>query len=135
MKSSLPAQKEKEKQREGKWVSNFQVNNALDPPKHQKRMRHKSNHSYQRTVSPDNGDNSGQSGQTMPLEMTEEEQEAEKKMATKRRTLNEGLATDELILLGMYRFTPEQEETYQKFVEMLAGFDKFDMVSFMLNNT
>ena len=130
LKSNLPAQKEKEKEREGKWVSNFQVHNSLDPPKSQKRMRNKSNQPNQHTVSPEPGDATSQFGQTMPpLEMTEDEQEAERKMATKRRTLNQGLSSDELILLGMYRFNPEQEEIYNKFVEMLAGFDKFDMVS------
>lgn len=63
-----------------------------------------------------------------PLEISEEEYAEEQRMLARRRTRNDRLSSDELVLLGMYRFSPEQEEIYEKFVQMISDFNQFDMV-------
>jgi hypothetical protein len=46
-----------------------------------------------------------------------------------RRSRNPGISETDLLMFGMYRLNPEQEEIYKKFVEMVSEFDDFDMVS------
>lgn len=38
------------------------------------------------------------------------------------------ISEEELIMRGMYRLNPSQEEIYRNFVTMIAGFDNFDKV-------
>ena len=42
------------------------------------------------------------------------------------------ISEEELIMRGMYRLNPSQEEIYRNFVTMIAGFDNFDKVIFMV---
>lgn len=45
-----------------------------------------------------------------------------------RKSANQDISATDLIMFGMYRFTPEQEKIYQDFVNMLSEFNRFDMV-------
>ena len=42
------------------------------------------------------------------------------------------ISEEELIMRGMYRLNPSQEEIYRNFVTMIAGFDNFDKVIIMV---
>ncbi len=44
------------------------------------------------------------------------------------RCRDANVSRQQLIMLGMYHLTPQQEAVYDSFVEMLSTFDSFDMV-------
>lgn len=58
----------------------------------------------------------------------DEDDKIQPEMHIKKRALNSNLSTQELIMLGMYKFNEEQEEIYNKFVKMLTEFDVHDQV-------
>lgn len=130
LKSTMPKQKEREKEKEGSWVSNFQKYQALSEPKRKRRQRIKPpTYKQQEKGRVSNVEyEPADQVEVSPLEVSEEELAAEQQLLMRRRTKNDGLTSDELVLLGMYHLNKEQEEVYQRFVAMISEFDKFDMV-------
>jgi len=45
------------------------------------------------------------------------------------RCLDESISNENLLLLGMYRFSEEQQQIYDNFVSMLSSFETIDVVS------
>jgi hypothetical protein len=137
--SNSAKQKEKEKEKETKWVPNFHKYHILHEPDKTDRKKNKSyasrsdkKHGSQSTLNQSRSNeyfSLGSSTEFNPLEISEEEMLEEKKMLMRRKTRNNNLNDEELVLLGMYKLTPEQEEIYQQFVAMISTFDRFDMVS------
>jgi hypothetical protein len=48
------------------------------------------------------------------------------------RCVNDDVATEDLIMVGLYRFNPQQLEIFNQFTAMLSSFDEYDMVRFVL---
>ena len=43
--------------------------------------------------------------------------------------MDPSVSQEQLLMLGMYRLTPEQEAVYQQFVSLLSSFETIDMVA------
>jgi hypothetical protein len=127
MKSTRPIQKQVEKARESKWVSNFQKYHHLDDNLSEKKKQ-ESKDSYQntrRSVSPSTikrGD------RDYPPSISQDENDQREIAHFSRRASNPDLTDTDLLMFGMYRLTSKQEEVYNKFVEMISEFNEFDMV-------
>lgn len=48
---------------------------------------------------------------------------------TRSKCSDPNISAEDLLMLGMYRLSAEQEEVYRRFVEMVSTFDEFDKVS------
>ena len=46
----------------------------------------------------------------------------------RNRCLDDSLSEEDVILMGMYRMNKKQSVVYDKFVDMLSTFDRFDVV-------
>lgn len=139
---------------EDKWVDNFQkyqflkdssnkdLHNSREkdkldrekerPPK--KTLRPTSapgNNGTMNSTSPNRGTRASLNSLPRHREETDYESDGEEKEPgyVKKRNHGKNLTKQELIMLGMYRLNSEQEEIYNKFVQMLSEFDAFDMVS------
>lgn len=134
LKSNLPKQKTREREKESGWVANFQKYRALEPKRSRRPRIKPPVFKQDNKAASAPGDTPSEHVEYNPLEISEEDLAAEQQMQMRRRTRAPHLTSDELVLLGMYKFNPEQEEIYQKFVSMLTEFDKFDMVSRHLNS-
>jgi len=49
------------------------------------------------------------------------------------RCTQPGLSREDLTIIGQYRFSPEQDAIYQKFIEMLSHFDEYDQKHILLD--
>lgn len=47
----------------------------------------------------------------------------------RNKCVDESVSKEQLLMMGMYRLTPEQEVIYQSFVSMLSSFETIDVVS------
>jgi len=53
----------------------------------------------------------------------------------RHKCVDPAVSQEQLLMLGMYHLTPEQEEVYQQFVAMLSSFETIDMVTTALTCT
>lgn len=109
------------KRKEEKWVSNFQKHAFLSDGGVDRDKQDSSSPAKQKPSLRSDRKRKGDEGsQTKPLDRK-----------TTRCVCNDNaVSTEDLVMLGLYRFTEEQEEIYRNFVQMLSGFDEFDRVSF-----
>ena len=49
-----------------------------------------------------------------------------------RRSKNPQISDTDLIMFGLYKLNPHQEEIYNQFVQMISEFSNFDMVTFSI---
>lgn len=152
LKSNLPEQKEKEKSKEAKWVSNFQKYNVLDevhdnekkadrkyfpngpivksssqPALNSSRPMASSN-----TAPASNVTSMSPSRNKKRLDSNRSNQEEDGSGAIpvhQTRCAKTDMTPLDLIMFGMYKLNPRQEEIYNKFVEMLTEFSDFDKES------
>jgi hypothetical protein len=128
MKSTRPMQKQVEKARESKWVSNFQKYRYLDDNclSERKKQESKESQNMKRSVSPST---TKRLDRDIHHSLSQDDNDSKDFTHFSRRAPNPELTDTDLLMFGMYRLTPKQEEIYNKFVEMIAEFNEFDMVS------
>lgn len=139
IKSNRPLQKQVEKSRESKWVDNFQKFKYLDDRLTNDIKQHLKEQTQARNPSP--GPLSRKKiGDTKISQDKASEEEGEEDLEGEfgnsgqsgfhfsRKATNEELSDTDLIMFGMYRLNPQQEEIYRQFVEMVSGFSQFDQV-------
>lgn len=106
---------EKQKRKEEKWVSNFQ--------KHSLNER-KIRSSSPSKIKTNSDDSFVGSRKRTGFDVTKMEN-----VKCKRSVCHDqNVSNEDLVMLGLYRFTPDQEEIYRSFVDMISGFDDFDKV-------
>lgn len=49
-----------------------------------------------------------------------------------RKSKNPQISDTDLIMFGLYKLNPHQEEIYNQFVQMISEFSNFDMVNILL---
>lgn len=138
LKTHLPGGEERKKDKEEKWVMNFQKYRFLEEKQHDETLKLQRVNSelareQQRERSPARPQRpltaSGTSSSQHKRHGNYQEEEdslQHQESHIKKRALNGNLSAQELIMLGMYKFNEEQEEIYNKFVKMLTEFDAHD---------
>lgn len=135
LESNLPGKRLKQKARESKWVDNFTKYSALSDsfnianvkrPNSTNGLQDSQNFSKIHQ----NHDEIGFEEDSIVQDMLPNDTTKPKVLSSSRRARQEKLSHQELIMLGLYKFNPQQEEIYNKFIEMLSEFDAYDMVSF-----
>ncbi len=123
LQTTQPGWEEKLKAKEHNWVDNHQKYNVLtESGKPPKKSSHKDRES--RSRSPNRHSRSHQSEHSN-FNKKDDEHAVIRRSA---RCFDEGVSKEHLIVLGMYRLSPEQEQIYNSFVNMISEFDQFDMV-------
>lgn len=146
IKTNLPGTEERKREKEDKWVMNFHKHRFLEDKQHdetlklqranselareQQREREKSPSKALRPLTASGSSSSVRKRQGHQQEDQHTSNQQENHI--KKRSLNSNLSTQELIMLGMYKLNEQQEEIYNKFVEMLTQFDVHDQVTVVL---
>ncbi len=140
LKTNYPGIEDRKRDKEDKWVVNFQKYRFLEDKQHEETLKLQRANSelareQQREKSPTRAlrplTASGSSSTFRKRHGHNEDDEDSRNQSSihvKKRALNKNLSTQELIMLGMYKLSDEQEDIYNKFVKMLSEFDVHDQV-------
>jgi hypothetical protein len=115
------------KKKEEKWVSNFQKHAFLSGSGANEKNR---SEAPARSSSPVRnrtslyGDSKGDSRKRKE----EPAAGAQNKKGTRSKCVDQSIAKEDLVMLGLYRLNEAQEEIYRNFVHMISSFDDFDKV-------
>jgi hypothetical protein len=158
IKSNLVDKEVRRREKEGKWVGNFQKHRFLaDKEKDERLKLHRDNTILARDIQRQRDRQRPASAQPTPSSQTQQRRTSSQSPSRghlrgihyqnhqpnqdddefsipssvhhSKRSTNEALSRQELIMLGMYKLSSGQEEIYLKFIEMLKEFDEHDMVS------
>lgn len=126
IKSTLPGQVRREKNREKRWVGNFQKYKGLEegdpfssrPPRpHSASSQRSQSSRYDRDLDSEAGYN---------LEKDEHENDH---LDSLRLITHDDITSSDMLMLNLYRLNPQQKVVFDEFVDMLKSFDVHDMVN------
>eukprot|EP01035_Chromulina_nebulosa_P032691 gene32691-43690_t len=70
-----------------------------------------------------------QQSQSQPQQSLQQTQQQLYDLNQRNKCVDPSVSQEQLLMLGMYRLTPEQEAVYQQFVSLLSSFETIDMVA------
>ena len=111
------------KKKEEKWVSNFQKHAFLSDGG----VDREKNEVSSRSASPAKTKSFSRSDRKRRGDEADQTKQSNK--SARSVCKDSSVSTEDLVMLGLYRFSEEQEEIYRNFVQMISGFDEFDKVS------
>lgn len=124
---------EKRRKKEQKWVSNFQKHAFLSESGDHDIDKAKTTKSgsYSPGKAKSSSGSGSQGGATFRLDKRKGggSDGDEPSRNTRSKCSDPNISAEDLLMLGMYRLSAEQEEVYRRFVEMVSTFDEFDKVN------
>jgi len=121
---------EKQRKKEQKWVSNFQKHAFLSEGGDREHEGEKNKTNKSGSYSPGRLRNSHSAGSSRhDKRKMDTESDAADNRNTRSKCFDPHVSKEDLLMMGLYRLSDEQEDIYRRFVDMISTFDEFDRVS------